>query len=119
MNNLRRFRELANIEPKMLSKLINDTVYAYLAYERERLTPTEETKVLLSLLYKVDISEIFSSTQCKDDTMERLSALSDLNDVQKLEYLMSGVFEPGVKPTSANVRKIKNNIKQKNCENKT
>ena len=42
MDNLIKLRKLANVSPKILSKLLNVTVHTYIAFEQERMIMPKE-----------------------------------------------------------------------------
>lgn len=112
MDNLIKIRKLANVSPKILSKLLNVTVHTYIAFEQERMIMPKEILKMLSLVFRIDEETIFdSSKQLSDKDTEQLIKISLLSDEEKLKYLASGILEENITINYRNISNIKRKIR--------
>ena len=112
MDNLLKIRKLANVNPKILSKLLNVTVHTYLAFEQEKMVISFELIKMLSLIFRIDEKKIIdSSNQLEKQDKEQLIKISSLSEEEKLHYLALGILGEGVKINYKNISKVKNKIK--------
>lgn len=113
MNNLKALRTMANVSPKILSKLLNTTVYTYLAYEQEKMMIPPELVKMISILY--DIKEeliIDTAFQIDISSVQQLTMLSTMSEEEKYRVLSYRLLKNHCMPTYRDIKKIKDSIKE-------
>lgn len=88
-NNLLYIREMANIPKKMISDLINVSVYTYTGYEQGRMLVPEETKIIIKNIYDISLNELCCSiNDISEITRNKLMQLAHLTNQEKKEKLI-------------------------------
>lgn len=89
MNNLNFFRETACLSKKEIASLMNVTVYTYMGYEEERMIMSEETKMLISMIFNIDIEQISCcKTNISNTTINKLNVLSQMSQDERYRNLI-------------------------------
>lgn len=106
-----KIRQITEISPKIISKLLNVTVHTYNAYEQERMTPPPEVIKMLSMMYRIDESLLTAESVCIDEhSMAKLQVIENLSETDKLSYLSAGLLGENTVPNYHNIRMVKDNI---------
>lgn len=88
-NNLLYIREMANIPKKVISDLINVSVYTYTGYEQGRMFIPEETKIIIKNIYDISLNELCCSiNDISETTRNKLMQLAHLTNQEKKEKLI-------------------------------
>lgn len=112
MNNLRYFRDIANVPPILLARLLNVTVHTYIAYEQEKTSMEKEIVKMLSLIYCVNELDLFAPVETINDiTLQYLNNLSTLSieDKQK-ELLRNLTGKESAVLNYRNINKVKRDL---------
>ena len=112
MNNLKYFRELADVTPKQLSKLLNVTVHTYIGFEQEKNTIPAEILLMLGKVYSIDPTEIsIPQNELNTKTKTVISGYSTLTEDKKIEvfcYNLTGKRKNNL--TFCDIKRIKQEI---------
>ena len=115
MNNLRYFRDIANVPPILLSRLLNVTLHTYIAYEQEKTSMEKVIVEMLSLIYCVNELDLFAPIETINDiTLKYLNNLSTLSieDKQK-ELLRNLTGKDSAVLNYRNISKVKRDLASK------
>lgn len=113
MENLSKIREISGISPKVMSKLLNVTVYTYNAFEKGNMTPSPEIIKMISMIYEVDEALLTDdSLQLDQETENRLMAISALPENERYIHLYSHILEKGQVPNYRNIKRVKERIRE-------
>lgn len=83
-NNLLYIREMANIPKKVISDLINVSVYTYTGYEQGRMFIPEETKIIIKNIYDISLNELCCSiNDISETTRNKLMQLAHMTNQEK------------------------------------
>ena len=109
MKILKDIRIAADVDVKLLSKLLNVSTYAYIAYERgDRYIP-DEIIPMIAKIYNIDKAII--ENNCLDEkSLLMLSVIKAMNKCEKAVYLTNNLLGESLKLTYSNVEKVKKRI---------
>ena len=110
MSILIDLRKKADIPPVFFSKLLNITVYTYIAYEQGKMVPPPEIIKMLSLMYNISESVFYESDSADDNLSEALKEMSKLSRDEKFKLLSFRVLGSNCKPTYKNIKKVKDDL---------
>ena len=80
---------MANIPKKVISDLINVSVYTYTGYEQGRMFIPEETKIIIKNIYDISLNELCCSiNDISETTRNKLMQLAHLTNQEKKEKLI-------------------------------
>ncbi len=89
MNNLKYFRNLAEIEVKELSGLLGVSVYTCRAYEEERMIMNETTIKMICKIFNIEKQELFLEKEMiSAKTINKLLQYASYNKVEKIKLLV-------------------------------
>ena len=111
MNNLIEIRKIADVNPKIMSKLLNVTVHTYLAFEKAQMEMPKEILKMISMIFRVDEETIDSSKSLSEDTVEQLREISSLSAEDKIKYLASGILGESTAVNYRNISIVKNKLR--------
>lgn len=113
MNNLQYIREIAKIPKKMISDLLNVSVYTYTGYEQGRLPIPYENETIIKRMYNININELYCDINSLSfTTKNKLLGFSQLSEQEKKEALIYNLTKKHKKNlTYRQINKIKNFIR--------
>lgn len=86
-NNIEYIRIISNTSKKLLSKLLNVSVYTYNGYITNRLIIPNEILILLSKLYCIPLETLLCAKELiPKDIIFRIETLTTLSDLEKEQY---------------------------------
>lgn len=89
MNNLQYIREIAKIPKKIISDLLNVSVYTYTGYEQGRLLIPFENVIIIKRIYNINIKELYCDiNDISITTKNELMIFSKLSNQEKKERLI-------------------------------
>lgn len=112
MNNLKELRMISNVSPKMLSRLLNVTVYTYLAYEQEKMNIPPELVKMISMIYDIS-EEIILSPLFEIDTssIKELTNIASMSEEERFKVLCHRIINDNCNPSYRDIKKIKDDIR--------
>lgn len=104
---------MANIPKKVISDLINVSVYTYTSYEQGRMLVPEETKIIIKNIYDISLNELCCSiNDISETTRNKLIQISHLTNQEKKEKLIYNLTKRRSKNlTYRQISKIKATIR--------
>ncbi len=108
MSILLFLRNTADIPLVFFSKLLNITVYTYIAFEQGKMTPPPEIIKMLSLIYELDESVFYEPDPIINETIStKIMRLNKMNYEDKFKLLSFRILGNDSKPTYKNIKKVK------------
>ena len=91
-NNLRLFRDAADLQMSDISKLLNIRVDRYRQYEKGNMLMPNAILIMVSQIYNIPIYFLFcNSSDIDDNTIEYLNGISKLDHSNKILVLIKNL----------------------------
>lgn len=86
-NNIEYIRIISNTSKKLISKLLNVSVYTYNGYITNRLIVPDEILILFSKLYCIPLETLLCSEELiPSEIISKTKSLTNLSDLEKEQY---------------------------------
>ena len=111
-NNIEYIRIISNTSKKLLSKLLNVSVYTYNGYITNRLIVPDEILILFSKLYCIPLETLLCTKESIPATIIlKIESLATLSDLEKEQYFTQNLTgEKTLKLTYHTINTIKKEI---------
>lgn len=118
INNIKTFRELSGVTKKELARLLNVTVHTYSAYEVDNNAIPAVIGVMLSMIYKISIYELFCPyEQVEKKSLDYIMRLRSLETSTRFDILSYNILgNSDHKPTYHWIQEVKERIRDEIME---